>query len=85
MNVQRPPCQVSVIIDIFLSKFNLLERFFKNTEISNFMKIRPVGARLFHADGRTDRQTGKTKLTVPFSNFSKAPKTQLKITIKAKS
>jgi len=22
------------------------------------MKIRPVGAELFHADGRTDRQTG---------------------------
>ena len=22
--------------------------------MSNFMKIRPVGAKLFHADGRTD-------------------------------
>jgi len=29
--------------------------FSKNPHISNFMKIRPVGAELFHADGRTDR------------------------------
>jgi len=25
-------------------------------------------------DGQTDRQTDVTKLTVPFSNFAKAPK-----------
>ena len=29
--------------------------FEKNPQIPNFMKIRPVGADLFHADGRTDR------------------------------
>jgi hypothetical protein len=34
------------------------------------MKIRPVGAELFHADGRTDM----TKLIVPFRNFVNAPK-----------
>jgi hypothetical protein len=27
----------------------------KNTPISNFMKIRAVGAELFHADGQTER------------------------------
>ena len=27
--------------------------FSKNSEISNFMKIRPVGAELFHTDGQT--------------------------------
>jgi len=27
--------------------------FWKITRISNFMKIRPVGAELFHLDGRT--------------------------------
>ena len=26
------------------------------------MKIRPVGAEFFHADGRTDEQTDMTKL-----------------------
>jgi len=29
----------------------------KILRISNFMKIRPVGAELFHADRRVDRQT----------------------------
>jgi hypothetical protein len=34
------------------------------------MKIRPVGAELFHADRRTDM----TKLAVAFGNFVNAPK-----------
>jgi len=38
-----------------------LERFAKNTQISNLMKIRPVAAEFFRAEGRkegqTDRQT----------------------------
>ena len=28
---------------------------FENTQISNFMKIRPVRAELFHAEGGADR------------------------------
>jgi hypothetical protein len=47
---------------------NFLDRFPKTPQISNFMKIRPVGAELFHADGQTDRQT------VTFHNFANAPK-----------
>jgi hypothetical protein len=38
------------------------------------MKIRPVGAELFLADGRTDGWTDKTMLIVAFRNLSKAPK-----------
>ena len=34
------------------------------------MKIRPVGAELFHADGRTDM----TELIVAFLNFVNLPK-----------
>ena len=34
------------------------------------MKMRPVGAELFHTDGRTDM----TNLTVDFRSFAKAPK-----------
>jgi hypothetical protein len=30
-------------------------KFSKNTQMSNISKIRPVGAGLFHTDGRTDR------------------------------
>ena len=44
--------------------------FEKNAEISNFMKIHPVKALLFHADGQPD----KTKLTVAFRNFANAAK-----------
>jgi hypothetical protein len=39
----------------------------------NFMKIRPVGAELFHAD-RPREQRDTTKLIVAFRNFAKAPK-----------
>jgi hypothetical protein len=46
------------------------DRFFTNTHISNFIKILPVGAELFHADG----QTGVTRLIVDFRNFANPPK-----------
>jgi hypothetical protein len=36
------------------------------------MKIRPVGAELFHADGRTD--THMTKLIRAFRDFANVPK-----------
>jgi hypothetical protein len=40
--------------------------------MSNFMKVRPVGAEVFHADRKTD--THMTKLTVAFRTFANAPK-----------
>jgi len=36
------------------------------------MKLRPVGAELFHMDGQTDRWM--TKLVVAFRNFRSTPK-----------
>jgi hypothetical protein len=41
---------------------NVVDRFSKNTQISVVMDLRPVGAELFHADGRTFM----TNLTVAF-------------------
>jgi hypothetical protein len=38
------------------------------------MKIRPVGAELFHADIGTDGRTYMTKLRVAYRNFANAPK-----------
>jgi len=34
--------------------FNFLHRSPRNYQIPNFIKIRPVGAEVFHANGRTD-------------------------------
>ena len=31
----------------------------KNIQISNFMKIRPVEAKMSHVDGQTERQTDR--------------------------
>jgi hypothetical protein len=47
-----------------------LKRVLKNTQISNLMKIRPVVAELFHADGRTDT----TKLIFALRDFANAPR-----------
>ena len=38
------------------------------------MKIRPMGAELFHAERLTDRQTDMTKQVVAFQNFANVPK-----------
>jgi hypothetical protein len=40
-------CQSSV-------NFDFLDSFSKNCHIPNFIKIRPVGTELFHADGQID-------------------------------
>jgi hypothetical protein len=42
--------------------------------ISNFMKIRPVEAELFHCDRQTDRQTDMMALMIAFRNIATAPK-----------
>jgi hypothetical protein len=46
------------------------DTFSKNTQISIFMKIRPVGDALLHAGRRTDM----TKVIDAFLNFTNAPK-----------
>ena len=36
------------------------------------MKVRPMGAEVYHAEGWTDEQTDTTKLTFAFRNFAKS-------------
>ena len=55
-----------------LMKLELFSTFFKNPEISNFMKICSVRTELFHAD-RWDGHTYMTKLTATFRNFANVP------------
>ena len=57
-------------------KNDFFDRVSKNLHIPNFTKIRPVGAELFHTDGRTDM----TKLTVAVRNFANVPKNTIKNT-----
>ena len=54
-NVYWPSCQVPVPVFRVKSYLNFLDRFSKFTQISDIMKIRPVGAELFHVHGRKDR------------------------------
>ena len=59
-----------VILLIFQLKFNFLDSFFENTQISDLVKILPVGAELLHADGQIDMP----KVIVAFRNFARASK-----------
>jgi hypothetical protein len=73
-NIYYSSCKVPFILIRFQWNFSILDTFSKNPQISNFMKIRPAGAELFHGDGRPERRKNITKLTVAFRNFAKAPK-----------
>jgi hypothetical protein len=42
---------------------------FKNTCMSNIMKIRPLRAEFFNIDGQTDRQKNHDKVNGQFSQF----------------
>jgi hypothetical protein len=50
-------------------KIEFPQQIFEKIQVPNFMKIRPVRAELFHAEGLSDRRTGMTKLIVAFRSF----------------
>jgi hypothetical protein len=67
INVQRSSCKAGPpVIVKFLWNLNFLDRFSTNVQLSNFMKIYPVGAQLFHADGR---RAGYNEAISGFSQF----------------
>ena len=67
-------CKVPFMLVLVYRHLRFYDRISKNPQISNLMKILPVEAELFHADGRTDTQADMTKLIVAFRNFANAPK-----------
>jgi hypothetical protein len=67
-NVHSSARKVPSILVRFLLKLAFLDRFSKNSQISNLMKIRPMGAELLLPD---------TKKMVVFRKFANAPKISL--------
>jgi len=59
---------------------NFLDRFSKNIQLSVRMKIRSVGAELFHANGQTERQDEVNSRFRKFANPLKKGKTTSNIT-----
>jgi len=74
INVHTSSCKVSIILAGFQQNLNFLGGFSKNTQISNLIKICPVGAEFFHTNAQVDRQTDFTKLILAFRNVANAPK-----------
>jgi hypothetical protein len=60
---------VGDIRDRFLMNLHFINRFSKKIFISNFTKIRPVGAELFHAEEKTDGQTRRNEANRPLLQF----------------
>ena len=60
INVHRSSCTVPVIRVTFYWNMNFLDKFRKHSHESNLIKIRQLGAELFHADGHTDGQTWRS-------------------------
>ena len=80
INAHQPSSKVPVILVRFYWNLDIHERFSKNPQIPNLIKIRPVGAECFmRTDRETDRAEGRsmevTKLTVAFRHFAYVPKT----------
>ena len=66
VNVHKP-CKLQVILLRSKQDINSIDRFSKNTSISNFMKNRPFGGELFREDGQTDKMKHLVAL-LTFSN-----------------
>jgi hypothetical protein len=65
INLHNNSCKESVIIVAFQSNLNFHDRVSKNGQISNFMKIRPMGTEFFHSEKRTNKQRDMIPISRP--------------------
>ena len=54
INVRSLPVKYPLFLPDFNKTWDILEICSRNAQISNFIKIRPVGAKMFHGHGQTD-------------------------------
>jgi len=66
INVHRYPWKVLVTLVGFLKNIEFCKYVLENSQLSIFVKIRPVGAELFHAGEPTERHYGAKRR---FSQF----------------
>ena len=66
-NISYSSCKVTLIFVSYQRVLNILCRFSKNTQISNFIKSHPVRLKLL-------QRTGMMKLRVALRSFANAPK-----------
>ena len=55
-------------------KLEFSRKILEKAQIASVTQIHPLGAELFHANGRTDGWTDMTELIVAFRNYANAPK-----------
>ena len=60
INVLKFSCKLPIMLVRLQRNLNFRDRFSKNTQVSNFINVSPVGAKLFQADGQMDRQTWRS-------------------------
>lgn len=61
--------RINVKYTLLVSGLNNIDRFSKKPFVSNFMKNRRVGVKLFHADREAERRTGMMKPIAAFQNY----------------
>jgi hypothetical protein len=63
INVHSSSSKVPAFLVGFLLNLDFLYRYSKNSQMSNLMKIRPVGAEFLQADRETDGHEAKSRLS----------------------
>jgi hypothetical protein len=61
------------LVTVFQRNLCFLDRSSRKAQLSSFIKIRPVGADLFHADEKTDGQTWRSNFANALKNGKASP------------